>query len=92
MKNSFDDLDLDRLYDQVQELREQVKNSPKAMEYYNYLKEINKNDQLYGWLFNNNDILEDTPEDLDLYQKPYIKSVLCVYKGELESILNKIEL
>ena len=56
------------------------------------IKELNRNDTMYGWMFIDNDILEDTLEDLDLYQKPYIMSVLQVYINELESILLKVDL
>lgn len=86
----FNDWELDQLYEKVEELRKQVQE--KAMNTYNHLKELNKNDQLYGWIFNCNAILNDTPEDLDLYQKPYIRDILTVYKNELENILIKEDL
>lgn len=86
----FNDWELDSLYEKVKDLRKQVKE--KAMKTYNYIKELNKNDQLYGWMFNCNAILNDTPEDLDLYQKPYIRNILTVYKNELENILIKEDL
>lgn len=82
----------ERLYEEVIKLREQVQNNDKAMEYYYKLKEINKNDILYGWIFNTDDILNDTLEDLDLYQDAYVRDILRVYKNELETILLKIEL
>lgn len=83
----FNDWELDSLYEKVEDLRKQVKE--KAMKTYKYIKELNKNDQLYGWMFNCDAILNDTPEDLDLYQKPYIRDILTVYKNELENILIK---
>lgn len=86
----FNDWELDSLYEKVEDLRKQVKE--KAMKTYDHLKEINRNDQLYGWMFNNDAILEDTPEDLNLYQKPYIHDILTVYKNELENILIKEDL
>jgi hypothetical protein len=86
----FNDWELDSLYEKVEDLRKQVKE--KAMKTYNYIKELNKNDQLYGWMFNCNAILNDTPEDLDIYQKPYIRDILTVYKNELENILIKEDL
>lgn len=92
MKNKFNDYDLDPIYEKIEELREQVKNNQSYMDYYNHLKEINKNDQLYGWIFNTDDILNDTPEDLDLYQKAYIRDILMIYKNELENIILKVNL
>lgn len=94
--------DKEKLYEKLQDLREQVKNNDKAMEYYNNLKDLNlgtgiycktrQKDVLYGWIFDNDAILEDTLEDLDLYQESYIKNVLNCYIGELETILYKINL
>lgn len=92
MKNKFNDYDLDPIYEKIEELREQVKNNQSYMDYYNHLKEINKNDQLYGWIFNTDDILNDTLEDLDLYQKAYIRDILMIYKNELENIILKVNL
>ena len=80
------------LYEKLQELRTQVKNNEKAMQYYEYLKEINNGDRLYGWEFQNNAILEDTIEDLDLYQDAYVIDIFRVYIGELEMILYKVNL
>ena len=82
----------ERLYEKLQELREQVKNNEKAMQYYEHLKEINNGDMLYGWEFQNNAILEDTIEDLDLYQDAYVRDIFRVYIGELEMILYKVNL
>lgn len=84
------DLDLERAYDKLEDLRKQVKANEKAMQYYEYLKELNRNDVMYGWLFNDDSILNDTLEDLDIYQKPYVLSVLQVYVNELENILIKV--
>ena len=78
--------------EELEELRKQLRENEKALNYYEYLKELNKNDNMYGWMFIDNDILEDTLEDLDLYQKPYIMSVLQVYINELENILLKVDL
>lgn len=80
------------LYEKLQDLRQQVKGNEKAMEYYNHLMEINKNDVLYGWVFDNNAILEDTLEVLDMYQDAYVRDLLRTYIGELETILYKIDL
>ena len=77
------------LYEQVEELRQQVKANENAMVYYEHLKEINENDRIYGWEFQHDAILNDTLEDLDMYQDAYVRDVLRVYKGELETILYK---
>ena len=77
------------LYEQVEELRQQVKANENAMVYYEHLKKINENDRLYGWEFQHDAILTDTLEDLDMYQDAYVRDVLRVYKGELETILYK---
>lgn len=84
------DMDLERVYNKLEDLRKEVKENEKALEYYAYLKELNRQDQMYGWIFNDDSILEDTLEDLDIYQKPYVLSVLNVYVNELDSILNKV--
>ena len=86
------DYELERKYKELEDLRKKVKENERAMKYYEYLKELNKNDNMYGWLFINNDILEDTLDDLDLYQKPYVLSVLQVYVNELENILLEVDL
>ena len=88
----FNDIELDSIYEKVEELRETVKNNDKYMEYYNKVEELNKGDQLYGWIFNCNAIFNDTPEDLDLYQKAYIREILTIYKNELELIVLKSNL
>lgn len=86
----FEDLDIERIANKVEELRKQVKENTKCMEYYNHLKELNKNDLMYGWLFNNDDILqEDLQEFSTCYQKPYVLSVMQVYANELENIIIK---
>lgn len=84
--------ELNALFEKVEELRKKVINNDNYMATYNHLKEINKNDSLYGWIFNTDDILNDTPEDLELYQTNYIKDILTVYKNELENIIIKSEL
>lgn len=91
--NSYkNDIDIMPLFEKVEELRKEVIKDKKAMEIYNHLKEINKNDILYGWMFNNDEILIDDLDILDLYQKPYIMDILKVYKNELENILIKKDL
>ena len=80
---------IEKIYKNIENLRKQVTSNKKAMNYYNYLKELNKNDQLYGWLFDNDAILTDTMEDLDLYNENYLHDILVCYYGELETILSK---
>lgn len=82
----------EQLYEKLKELREQVKNNKNALEYYEYLREINRNDAIYGWIFTNHDILNETLEDLDMYQDSYTRDILRTYIGELELILYKINL
>lgn len=79
-------------WETLQGLRKQVQEDKKAMEYYNKLKGINKNDVLYGWMFNCDSILTDTLDDLSLYQNAYVRDILTVYNNELENILIKINL
>lgn len=79
----------ERLYEQVENLRKQVQENDEAMKYYRHLKKINKGDMMYGWEFENDAILNDTLEDLDMYQDAYVRDVLRAYKGELETILYK---
>lgn len=88
----FNSYELDSLFEKVEELRKEVKENTKAMEYYDYLKELNKGDQLYGWMFTGDVIMNDGVEELDLYQNAYIRDVLTVYKNELENILIKVGL
>lgn len=92
MKNKFNDYELNTLFEKVEELRKKVINNDSYMATYNHLKEINKNDSLYGWIFNTDDILNDGPEELELYQKAYIRDILTIYKNELENIILKCDL
>lgn len=85
----FNNWELDQLYEKVKELRDVVKNNDSMMDYYYYLKNINKGDNLYGWMFSGDGIMNDQPEDLDLYQTSYIRDILTVYKNELENIIIK---
>ncbi len=88
----FNNWELDALYEKVKEFRDTVKNNNKMLDYYVELKNANRNDQLYGWMFTGDAILNDTPEDLDLYQTGYIRDILTIYKNELENIILKINL
>ena len=85
----MEDIDIKRKYEKLEDLRKQMKENDKAMKYFEYLKELNKRDLMYGWLFEENAMLNETLEDLDIYQKPYVLSVLQVYINELENILEK---
>ena len=85
----MEDIDIKRKYEKLEDLRKQMKENDKAMKYFEYLKELNKKDLMYGWLFEEKAMLNDTLEDLEIYQKPYVLSVLQVYINELENILEK---
>lgn len=85
----FNNWELDAIFEKVEEFRDIIKNNESMMEYYNMLKNINKNDNLYGWMFSGDAILNDTAEDLDLYQTGYIRDILTIYKNELENIIIK---
>lgn len=85
----FNNWELDQLYEKVTELRNIIKNNESMMNYYYYLKNINKNDNLYGWMFSGDGIMNDQPDDLDLYQTAYIRDILTVYKNELENMIIK---
>ena len=89
MISYFNNWELDQLYDKILQFRKTITNNDKMMNYYYYLKQINRGDQLYGWMFAGDGILNDTPEDLDLYQPGYIRDILTVYKNELENIIIK---
>lgn len=85
----FNNWELDQLYEKVTELRNIIKNNESMMNYYYYLKNINKGDNLYGWMFSGDGIINDQPEDLNFYQAAYIRDILTVYKNELENIIIK---
>lgn len=89
MISYFNNWELDAIFEKVEEFRDIVKNNESMMNYYYYLKNINKNDNLYGWMFNGDGILNDTAEDLDMYQTGYIRDILTVYRNELENIIIK---
>lgn len=85
----FNNWELDQLYEKVEEFRSTIKNNQKIMDYYYYLKNINKGDKLYGWMFSGDAIINDQPEDLNFYQAAYIRDILTIYKNELENIITK---
>lgn len=85
----FNNWELDRLYEKIENFRNIIKNNQKMMDYYYYLKDINKGDNLYGWMFSSDGIINDQPEDLNFYQAAYIRDILIIYKNELENIIAK---
>lgn len=76
-------------YTEVNTLRDKVKNNINSMKYYFKLKEKNKGDEMYGWIFEDDSILCDTLEDLQDYNIEYIYSVLCCYENTLYDICKK---
>ena len=89
-ERKLNDYELEQKIERVEELREQVKQSSACMEYYEHLKEINKGDILYGWMFDYDAILEEDLIDFATsYQKRYALDVMQVYANELENILIK---
>ena len=54
---------------------------------YNKLKELNKNDIIYSFAFNDNDVLKEDIEELkESYNYQYIYDILNVYKEILQVI------
>lgn len=88
----LNDWQISEKWETLEGLRKQVQEDKKAMDYYNKLKDINRNDVLYGWMFSGDAILTDTLDDLSLYQNAYVRDILTVYNNELENILIKINL
>lgn len=78
-------------YKEVNKLRDKIKNNSNLMEYYFKLKEKNKGDVMYGWMFEDDSILFDTLEDLEDYNVDYIYSILCSYENTLHDILKVLE-
>ena len=76
-------------YKEVTTLRDKVNNNINLMEYYFKLKEKNKGDVMYGWMFEDDSIFYDTLEDLKDYSFEYIYSVLCSYENILYDICKK---
>lgn len=88
----MDNMNINKLvkkYEEVNALRDKVKNNSNLMEYYFKLKEKNKGDVMYGWMFKDDSILYDTLEDLEDYNVNYIYSVLCSYENTLYDICKK---
>ena len=82
-------MEIMKKYKEIEKLRKKVKENKKAFAYYEHLKNINKNDIMYGWMFDDDAIFNDTLEDLNIYSDAYILSVLACYDNELSYILEK---
>ena len=76
-------------YKEVNSLRDKVKNNLNLKEYYFKLKEKNKGDEMYGWIFEDDSLLYDTLEDLKDYSIDYIYAVLCSYENTLYDICKR---
>lgn len=76
-------------YKEVNSLRDKVKNNLNLKEYYFKLKEKNKGDEMYGWIFEDDSLLYDTLEDLEDYSIDYIYAVLCSYEDTLYTICKR---
>lgn len=89
----INDYELEKTIAEVEKIRKQVTENEATMEIYKHLKQLNKEDQLYGWMFIHDDILEDDlVEFAKSYQKPYVLEVLQIYKNELENIILRSDL
>lgn len=76
-------------YKEVNSLRDKVNNNLNLKEYYFKLKEKNKGDEMYGWIFEDDSLLYDTLEDLKDYSIDYIYAVLCSYENTLYNICKR---
>lgn len=76
-------------YNELLQLRADFNKNEKAKKYYKELKEKNKNDIMYGWLFEDDAILNDTAEDLDIFEENYKKDIINTYVDELRYIIEK---
>lgn len=88
----MDNMNINKLiekYKEVNSLRDKVKNNLNLKEYYFNLKEKNKGDVMYGWMFKDDSILYDTLEDLEDYNIDYIYAVLCSYENTLYDICKR---
>lgn len=77
-------------YSELVQLRKDFQKNEKAKKYYQELKEKNKNDIMYGWLFENDAILNDTTEDLDIFEENYKNDIINTYVDELRYIIEKV--
>ena len=74
-------------YQKLQALRKKVKSNKKYMDKYQELKKLNKNDEIYGWRFENDDVLEDSIFNLEEYTPKYLEVIMSAYLEVLESVI-----
>lgn len=74
-------------YQKLQALRKKVKSNKKYMDKYQELKKLNKNDEIYGWRFENDDVLEDSVFNLEDYTPKYLEVIISAYLEVLESVV-----
>ena len=74
-------------YQKLQALRKKVKSNKKYMDKYQELKKLNKNDEIYGWRFENDDVLEDSIFNLEDYTPKYLEVIISAYIEVLESVI-----
>lgn len=74
-------------YQKLQALRKKVKSNKKYMDKYQELKKLNKNDEIYGWRFENDDVLEDSIFNLEEYTPKYLEVIISAYLEVLESVI-----
>lgn len=74
-------------YQKLQALRKKVKSNKKYMDKYQELKKLNKNDEIYGWRFENDDVLEDSIFNLEDYTPKYLEVIISAYLEVLESVV-----
>ena len=74
-------------YQKLQALRKKVKSNKKYMDKYQELKKLNKNDEIYSWRFENDDVLEDSIFNLEDYTPKYLEVIISAYLEVLESVI-----
>lgn len=74
-------------YQKLQALRKKVKSNKNYMDKYQELKKLNKNDEIYGWRFENDDVLEDSIFNLEDYTPKYLEVIISAYLEILESVI-----
>ena len=74
-------------YQKLQALRKKVKSNKNYMDKYQELKKLNKNDEIYGWRFENDDVLEDSIFNLEDYTPKYLEVIISAYLEVLESVI-----
>lgn len=74
-------------YQKLQALRKKVKSNKKYMDKYQELKKLDKNDEIYGWRFENDDVLEDSIFNIEDYTPKYLKTIMSAYIEILESVI-----